>query len=268
MKQTLLGNAISLVAAAFIAASCCMHDTRKVSLLQIGANLVLALSSVVLGAWSGLVTLLLSSLRMLLILYNTYNRRQMVVFCVLTVAVGLWVNTRGLLGLLPIVATVQLTVQSYLAHDLYSVKRSIARNLLFGAICCAFLLDIVSGVCDLINFILGVVALCRMRRAPAKTGEPSSAQSVEQTEKPPRKGRFFRPAYSPKYSFSFPTNTSQSMPCTMQASSSVSPAAEGHPMQNIPCSKNTGAAFMSRSITCWIVISFVIFAIAKNRSFS
>ena len=58
------------------------------------------------GAWSGLVTLLLSSLRMLLILYNTYNRRQMAVFCVLTVAVGLWVNTRGLLGLLPIVATV------------------------------------------------------------------------------------------------------------------------------------------------------------------
>ena len=191
MKQFLLGNAISLVAAAFIAASCCVHDTRKVSLLQIGANLVLALSSVVLGAWSGLVTLLLSSLRMLLILYNTYNRWQMIVFCVLTVAVGLWVNTRGLLGLLPIVATVQLTVQSYLAHDLYSVKRSIARNLLFGAICCAFLLDIVSGVCDLINFILGVAALCRMRRAPAKTDEPSSAQSVEQTEKPPRKGRFF-----------------------------------------------------------------------------
>lgn len=191
MKQTLPGNAISLVAAAFIAASCCVHDTRKVSLLQIGANLVLALSSVVLGAWSGLVTLLLSSLRMLRILYNTYNRRQMIVFCVLTAAVGLWVNTRGLIGLLPIVATVQLTVQSYLAHDLYSVKRSIARNLLFGAIYCALLLDIVSGVCDLINFILGVAALCRMRRAPAKTDEPSSAQSVEQTEKPPRKGRFF-----------------------------------------------------------------------------
>ena len=131
----------------------------------------------VLGAWSGLVTLLLSSLRMLLILYNTYNRRQMVVFCVLTVAVGLWVNTRGLWVLLPIVAT----VQSYLAHNLYSVKQSITRNLLFGAIYCALILDIVSGVCDLINFILGAIALCRMRRAPAKTGEPSRAQSVEQT---------------------------------------------------------------------------------------
>ena len=101
MKQILPGNAISLVAAAFIAASCCMHGTRKASLLQIGANLVLALSSVVLGAWSGLVTLLLSSLRMLPILYNTYNRRQMAVFCVLTVAVGLWGNTRGLWGFCP-----------------------------------------------------------------------------------------------------------------------------------------------------------------------
>lgn len=158
-----------------------MHGTRKASLLQIGANLALALSSVLPGAWSGLVTLLLSSLRMLLILYNTYNRRQMVVFCVLTVAVGLWVNTRGLLGLLPIVATVQLTAQSYLAHDLYSVKRSITRDLLFGAIYCALILAIVSGVYDLINFILGAVALCRMRRAPAKTGEPSRAPSVEQT---------------------------------------------------------------------------------------
>ena len=81
---------------------------------------------------------------------------------------------------MPIVATVQLTVQSYLAHDLYSVKRSIARNLLFWAIYCAFLLDIVSGVCDLINFILGVVALCRMRRAPAKTDEQSGGQPAEQ----------------------------------------------------------------------------------------
>lgn len=78
-----------------------MHGTRKASLWQIGANLVLALSSVVPGAWSGLVTLLLFSLRMLLILYNTYNRRQMVVFCVLTVAIGLWVNTRGLWGFCP-----------------------------------------------------------------------------------------------------------------------------------------------------------------------
>ena len=72
-----------------------MHGTRKASLLQIGANLALALSSVVLGACSGLVTLLLSSLRMLLILYNTYNRRQMAVFCVLTVAIGLWINSAG-----------------------------------------------------------------------------------------------------------------------------------------------------------------------------
>ena len=181
MKQILLGNAISLVAAAFIAASCCVHDTRKVYLLQIGANLVLALSSVVLGAWSGLVTLLLSSLRMLLILYNKYDRRQMIVFCVLTVAVGLWVNTRGRIGLLPILATVQLTVQSYFAHDLYSVKLSITLNLLFWAIYCTLILDFVSGVCDLINFILGVVALCRMRHAPAKTDEQSRAKSVEQT---------------------------------------------------------------------------------------
>lgn len=154
-----------------------MHGTRKASLWQIGANLVLALSSVVPGAWSGLVTLLLSSLRMLLILYNTYNRRQMAVFCVPTVAVGPWVNTRGLLGLLPIVGT----VQSYLAYNLYSVKPSITRNLLFGAIYCTLILDIVSGVCDLINFILGAIALYRMRRVPAKTGEPSGAQSVEQT---------------------------------------------------------------------------------------
>ena len=80
---------------------------------------------------------------------------------------------------MPIVATVQLPAQSYLAHDLYSVKRSITRDLLLGAIFCTLLLDIVSGVCDLINFILGAAALCRMRRALAKTGEPSRAPSVE-----------------------------------------------------------------------------------------
>lgn len=179
MKQILLGNAISLVAA-FIAASCCVHDTRKVYFLQIGANLALALSSVVLGAWSGLVTLLLSSLRMLLILYNKYDRRQMIVFCVLTVAVGLWVNARGLIGLLPILATVQLTVQSYLAHDLYSVKRSITLNLLFWAIYCTLILDIVSGVCDLINCILGVIALYRLRHAPAEAAEQADQPSAKQ----------------------------------------------------------------------------------------
>lgn len=158
-----------------------MHGTRKASLLQIGANLVLALSSVLLGAWSGLVTLLLSSLRMLLILYNTYNRRQMAVFCVLTVAVGLWSIRAGFGGFCPSWPPCSSPCKATSRTTCIPSSEASRETSYFGAIYCALILDIVSGVCDLINFILGVVALCRMRRAPAKTGEPSRAQSVEQT---------------------------------------------------------------------------------------
>ena len=59
----------------------------------------------------------------------------------------------------------------------------------------------------------------------------------------------------------FAINSSTAIPCTMAASSSVSPCAEGHPRQCIPISISTGAMSGLIRNASPIVVSFAISAI-------
>lgn len=173
MKQLFIGNAISLVAAVLLAASCCVNQPRRIYLLQICTNLVLCLSSIVLGAWSGVVTLLLSSLRFYLIIRKKFNFPLMILFSAAVLLLGILANNRGLIGLLPVIAGVQFTVCTYFAKKTKSIKLSILINISLWAVYSFLILDIVSGVSETVNALVCLISLLKPNRDTVAAADKS-----------------------------------------------------------------------------------------------
>ena len=60
MNQIVLGNMISFAAAVMLFMGCYTTDTNKIYRYQIAENMILCLSSLVFGSYSGMITLSLA----------------------------------------------------------------------------------------------------------------------------------------------------------------------------------------------------------------
>ena len=146
MNRIVLGNLISFAASLALTAGCLMKDPKKVYMLQVTENLILVASSVCFGSWSGISTLLVSTVRNVLLVKGRFDKRMMYLFIVLVTGCGLAVNNKGLIGLLPVLATVILTVCNYYAREILAIKWSLFVNIVVWAIYLFAILDAVSGV--------------------------------------------------------------------------------------------------------------------------
>ena len=169
MNLLLLGNCISLGASACLAASCCAKSKTNAYRLQAAESAVLCGSYLVFSAWAGLTTQLLSVVRNLLVVRGKFSARWMVLFTVLAVVLGAAVNDRGLIGLLPVVATVQLTLCNHFCRTIRQVKLSFLVNA-FQWLAFSFCIgDYVNTVTQVIVMALCVVSLVRLERQKKQT---------------------------------------------------------------------------------------------------
>ena len=88
----------------------CVKRKRTIFLCQFLECALLAVASVFFGALAGMTTLVFSAIRDLLVANDRYTKPMMTVFLILTIVAGVLANTRGLVGLLPVFATVEYTI--------------------------------------------------------------------------------------------------------------------------------------------------------------
>ncbi len=160
----ILGNIISFIAALFMFASGWTKDRDRTFLYQILENLVLCAANVCFRSWAGISTLLLSSARNWLVMKDRYTKRLMYVFIVLVIAIGLMINNRGPVGILPIAATVQLSVCNQYAKTLIQHKLSLFINTAVWLVYDLCILDISSTVSQTIMCILTAVTIVRLKK--------------------------------------------------------------------------------------------------------
>ena len=165
MGRIIIGNCFSLVGSCFMAGSCIVKDRSRVFFFQFIASGFTTVSCLVLQAYTGAVSMLLCTVRNLLVSRGKYSRRTMLTFCVLSVALALPANTRGLLGLLPIVATVQYTACSYYAATIRAVRWSVLINVLLWTLYNLAVWDFSSAVSNSIMALLCVRDLVQIHRA-------------------------------------------------------------------------------------------------------
>lgn len=169
MNRIIIGNMISFLASIALTAGCLMKDPKKVYGMQVTENVILIVSSACFGSWSGISTLLVSTVRNILLVKGMFDKRMMYLFMILVTGCGLAVNNKGLIGLLPVFATVILTVCNYYAREIMAIKWSLFINIVLWAIYFFAILDVVSGITQVVIAVVTIASIFQLRLERKKT---------------------------------------------------------------------------------------------------
>lgn len=164
MLDLIIGNCISAVASVFLAISNCAQSQKKIYLFQLLETATFCLSSVFFASWAGLSTLLISLVRNILVVKNRLRKWHVYLFAALVVLIGLYVNNRGVLGLLPIAATVEITFANYYAKSVPLIKISVLVNTVLWAAYSFLIWDFAAGISETLISILGAISLVQYMR--------------------------------------------------------------------------------------------------------
>lgn len=160
----LVGNGISFIAGIFLIISYCVNDPKKAYKHQFLNAFILAISSVLFLSWTGVVTMLIAASRNLMVYYNRLTRNWTIFFLIVTVVLGCYVNTLGLVGLLPVFAIIEITLCNYFLKDIKSIKMGFIINSLIYIIYFFAIYDFASVGMESITALIGLASLIRLIR--------------------------------------------------------------------------------------------------------
>ena len=164
MKNIIIGNILAIVANILLAVSCCANSPKKVYGIQIIENIVLAVADAFLGSFSGISTLLICSVRNFLLVKEKFNKKCMVITSLAVLFVGLYVNNRGFIGLLPISATIILTVCTYYAKQLFAIKAALLLNITLWMIHDIAVYDFASVIFGFATAIVCIISMIKAKK--------------------------------------------------------------------------------------------------------
>ena len=157
-----IGNIISLIAGVFIILSMWVNDEKKAYLYQFLNAFILIISSVFFFSWTGVTTMAIAATRNMMVYKDRLTLRWTVFFIVISVVLGLMVNTMGFVGLLPIIAIIQITLCNYYLKTIKSIKTSFIVNSAIYIVYFLAILDFSSAAIESVTALIGVVALFKL----------------------------------------------------------------------------------------------------------
>ena len=158
----IIGNIISFFSALCMILSCCSKDMKKVFVYQFGECFLLAIASCFFGTFSAVITLLLCAVRNIIVAYKKFTKPLMIIFVILVLVFGILVNNRGVIGLLPVIATIEYTICCYSVTDLKGTKISILINLLIWIVYSFIILDFSTAILDSVIAIIDIIAIIKL----------------------------------------------------------------------------------------------------------
>lgn len=158
----IIGNAISLVAGIFLLLSMWVNDEKQAYKHQFLNAFILMISSVFFLSWTGVTTMAIAATRNIMVYKDRLTLNWTIFFIVLSVAVGLMVNTMGFIGLLPIMAIVQITICNYFLKDIKWIKLSFIVNEMFYIVYFIAILDFSSTLIESFTALVGLVSFFRL----------------------------------------------------------------------------------------------------------
>ncbi len=160
----IIGNIISLIAGVFIILSMWVNDEKKAYFYQFLNAFILIISSVFFFSWTGVVTMAIAASRNLMVYYDRLTFNWTMFFIAVSLVLGLAVNTMGLVGILPIIAIIQLSLSNYYLKTIKPIKTSFIINSAIYVIYFLAILDFSSAAIESVTALVGVVSLIRIIR--------------------------------------------------------------------------------------------------------
>lgn len=157
--RILIGNCFSFAASVFMSLGAFTDKRRSMFIFQLLDCLLLAIAQLIFGVPSGAVALFLGVFRNLCILLGGYNLFAMIAFSCATLMLGLAANSSGLLGAIPIGATLLLTVGMYYARGVTATKTVIFLNLILWSVYSFLIFDFATGISNSVSAIICAITL-------------------------------------------------------------------------------------------------------------
>lgn len=158
----IIGNIISLIGGFFLILSMWVNDEKEAYKHQFINAFILMISSVFFLSWTGVVTMAIAATRNAMVYKDKLTFKWVVVFIVVSVILGLMVNTLGFIGLLPIIAIVQLSLSNYYLKTIKAIKISFIINSGIYVVYFLMIYDFSSAVIEGVTTLIGLVALFRL----------------------------------------------------------------------------------------------------------
>ena len=158
----IIGNAISLIAGIFILLSMWVNDEKEAYKHQFLNAFILMISSVFFLSWTGVVTMAIAASRNAFVYKDKFTFNWAIFFVIVSVVVGFAVNTMGIVGILPIIALVQLTLCNYYLKTIKPIKIGFIVNSAIYIIYFLVIWDFSSAAIETITALVGVVSLARL----------------------------------------------------------------------------------------------------------
>ena len=165
MPFLLIANLFSFVSACFTIASSWTKDPRRTYLYQVWQCIFYAVASYFFGVYSAIVMMLINAFRNFLVASGKYTRNWMVLCSIVSLMIGLLINGGSIPGYISVFMTVFYTISSFYLKEAKAVKINVAIDLFVWFIFDLLVLDVPSGVVDLVSMILAVVTLFRIRNS-------------------------------------------------------------------------------------------------------
>lgn len=165
MSNILIGNIISFAAAIFLAVSCVVKSRKQIFILQFMNCAVLAVASYFFGSYAAITTLALCCIRNIFIMKDKFSVPVMTVILILVIACGILTNNRGIIGLLPVIATVEYTICCHYITDVGKTRISILINEAIWIIYSFLVLDFSTAITDIIVVTVDIVSIAKGAKA-------------------------------------------------------------------------------------------------------
>lgn len=157
----IVGNTLSLIAsAAYLLSSMC-KTRKKMMLLQIVDCFVRVVANIVLMGYSGAVTNFISGVRNCIIYKEKQNKVILIALLATTTTLGIIFNKHGIIGVLPIIASIEYSIVIMLYSDIKKIRISFIVNNLMWVVYDLRILDIMSAITGSIGCILCIISMIK-----------------------------------------------------------------------------------------------------------
>lgn len=110
MNTLLIGNIIALLASTLMIIASYLKNKRNILLVQTGQMILFVLCNIVLGGITGIIINTASVIRNFLVLNNKLTKTSILIISIIMTILCLIYNNLGLVGLLPLLATLIYTI--------------------------------------------------------------------------------------------------------------------------------------------------------------
>ena len=157
-----IGNVISLIAGIFIILSMWVNDEKKAYFYQFLNAFILIISSVFFLSWTGVTTMAIAATRNVMVYKDKLTLKWTIFFIIISIILGLLVNTMGIVGLLPIIAIIQITLSNYYLKSIKTIKISFIVNSGIYIIYFIAIFDFSSAIIESITALIGLISLFKL----------------------------------------------------------------------------------------------------------